>query len=279
LLSYRSEALDAVQNDLGRLATGLAVSFNAVHATGEDLAGEAGGNFFSLGDIKPIPTSGNSDTATLTVSVDNINKLTGTDFKLSVDASSNYTVTEVPGGRTWAMTLNGNSLEPVPDANDSAIEGTALNGLKFNLTNAPQPGDSWLVQPTRAAAGSIGLSISQPEKIAVAAPGTGTANGDVGLKLAQLQTNKVLGNGAMSLNEAFSQVVNRVGVLTQQNTTSVNAQKTLVNQNYAAQQALSGVNLNEEYVNLDRYQEQFRAASRLIDVSSTIFDTLLALRN
>jgi flagellar hook-associated protein 1 FlgK len=82
----------------------------------------------------------------------------------------------------------------------------------------------------------------------------------------------------MSLNEAFSQIVNRVGVLTQQNTTSVNAQKTLVDQNYAAQQGFSGVNLNEEYVNLDRYQEQFRAASRLIDVSSQLFDTLLSLR-
>jgi flagellar hook-associated protein 1 FlgK len=150
--------------------------------------------------------------------------------------------------------------------------------MVLNLSADAATGDSWLIQPTRAAAGSIGLSISAPEKIAVAAPGTGTANGDVGLKLAGLQTDKVLGDGAMSLNEAFSQIVNRVGVLTQQNTTSVNAQKTLVDQNYAAQQGFSGVNLNEEYVNLDRYQEQFRAASRLIDVSSQLFDTLLSLR-
>jgi len=53
----------------------------------------------------------------------------------------------------------------------------------------------------------------------------------------------------------------------------------LIQQNFSAQQAVSGVNLNEEYVNLERYQEQFRAASRLIDVSGTLFDTLLGLRS
>jgi flagellar hook-associated protein 1 FlgK len=73
--------------------------------------------------------------------------------------------------------------------------------------------------------------------------------------------------------------VNKVGVMTQQNATAAKAQATLIQQNFSAQQAVSGVNLNEEYVNLDRYQEQFRAASRLIDVSSTLFDTLLGLRS
>ncbi|HUH39558.1 MAG TPA: flagellar basal body rod C-terminal domain-containing protein, partial [Castellaniella sp.] len=106
----------------------------------------------------------------------------------------------------------------------------------------------------------------------------GSANGDIALRLAALRTEKVLGNGAMSLNEAYAQIVNKVGVLTQQNNTAQKAQDTLIQQNYSAQQTVSGVNLNEEYMDLNRYQEQFRAASRLIDVSSTLFDTLLSLR-
>ncbi|MBC7204760.1 MAG: flagellar hook-associated protein FlgK, partial [Pusillimonas sp.] len=112
----------------------------------------------------------------------------------------------------------------------------------------------------------------------VAASDAGDADNGNALKLAQLQTGKVLGNGTMSLNESFSQIVNTIGVHTQQNQTAQKAQDTLIQQNFSAQQAISGVNLNEEYVNLERYQEQFRAASRLIDVSSTLFDTLLGLR-
>jgi flagellar hook-associated protein 1 FlgK len=83
----------------------------------------------------------------------------------------------------------------------------------------------------------------------------------------------------MSLNEAYSQIVNKVGVLTQQNATQARAQATLAQRNSAALQAVSGVNLNEEYVNLMRAQEMFMAASRLIDVSGMLFDTLLGLRH
>lgn len=269
LLAYRREALDTVQNDLGRLATGLAVAFNAVHATGEDLSGNAGGEFFSLGDITPLPGKDNS-AADLTVTRGDINDLSAKDYSLAFNGTS-YTLTTLPQG-----------TERVLDGTEQAAllgTGFEVDGITLKLDVAATDGDSWLIQPTRAAAGSLALTISEPEKIAAAKPGTGTANGDIGLALAKLQTDKILGNGSLSPNEAFSQIVNRVGVLTQQNSTAVNAQKTLVQQNFAAQQAFSGVNLNEEYVNLERYQEQFRASSRLIDVSSTLFDTLLALRN
>jgi flagellar hook-associated protein 1 FlgK len=115
--------------------------------------------------------------------------------------------------------------------------------------------------------------------VAAASPDAGSANGDVALALAQLQTARLLDNGAMSLNEAYSQIVNKVGVLTQQNATQARAQATLAQRNSAALQAVSGVNLNEEYVNLMRAQEMFMAASRLIDVSGMLFDTLLGLRH
>ncbi|NGM87567.1 flagellar hook-associated protein FlgK [Parapusillimonas sp. SGNA-6] len=264
LMNYRREALDAVQNDLGRLATGLAVAINEVHGTGVDLGGVVGGAFFSLNSPKVLPAAGNGATApTLTANIDDVNKLTAQDYRVEFNGTA-YVVTSVPNGTVTTLTAN----------------PQVIDGVEFNFAGGTAAaGQSWLVQPTRAAAGDLSLSIDDPAKIAAAAPNTGSANGDVALKMAQLQTGKVLGNGSMSLNEAFSQVVNKVGVLTQQNSTAAKAQATLIQQNFAAQQAVSGVNLNEEYVNLDRYQEQFRAASRLIDVSSTLFDTLLGLRS
>ena len=56
------------------------------------------------------------------------------------------------------------------------------------------------------------------------------------------------------------------------------AQANLIKQTAAAQQSVSGVNLNEEYVSLSLYQEQYQASARIIDVASTVFDTLLGLR-
>lgn len=268
LLQYRSEALDAVQNELGRLAVGLALSVNEIHEQGADLQGNPGKPFFSLGPVKVMPASDNSTQASLTVNFDtdpsnNANHLTGQDYRIEYNGTD-YIATRVPEGTSHV--LQG------PDY--------ALDGLKFEgLPATPAAGDSWLVQPTRAAAGGISMAITDPAHVAAAQMGAGTADGENALKLAALQTKKVLGGGAMSLNETFSKIVNKVGVLTQQNGTAAKAQASLIQQNYKAQQAVSGVNLDEEYVYLDRYQEQFRAASRLIDVSSTLFDTLLGLRN
>src|SRR5690606_23019323 len=144
--------------------------------------------------------------------------------------------------------------------------------------------DSWLIQPTRDAASAMTVTITDPAKFAAAGEvspgvGAGTANGDNALELAALRSKKILANGSMGMNEAYSQLVNTVAVKTQQNTTAQKAQETLISQNFSAQQAVSGVNLDEEYIDLEQYQEPYRAAARLIDTASTLFDTLLALRD
>ena len=42
-----------------------------------------------------------------------------------------------------------------------------------------------------------------------------------------------------------------------------------------AQQSLSGVNLDEEAANLLRYQQQYQAAGKVMQIANTLFDTLL----
>lgn len=287
LLSYRREAVDTVQNDLGRMAAGLAITFNRVHKQGFDLTGAPGEQFFTLGDPKVIRGGHNNNNTTggaeatakfdvdpPTADPDAASKLTAQDYKITFDGTD-YTVTRVPDGTT---AYTGTDLDTVPQKIDGLVLGIDTTG------GAAQAGDSWLVQPTRNAAADIKLEITDPAKIA-ADGGTGgtpnvasgSANGENALELAKLQTGKTLGNHTMSINESFSQIVNKVGVLTQKNASAAKAQNTLIQQNYSAQQNVSGVNLNEEYVNLNQYQQQFQAASRLIDVSSVLFDTLLGM--
>ncbi len=268
LLTFRREALDAVQNDLGRLATGLALSVNEIHMRGYDLTGAQGLEFFDLADPKVIRGEGTVG-ADPDVSITGVNQLTTNDYRVTYDGAS-YTVTRLPDGNVAA----------------AGVGVLTFDGLEVDFSNTPAAaaGDTWLIQPMRDAAARLQVAITDPGRFAAAGQTdtdepAGPANGDIALKLAEQQTEKLLGNGAMSLNEAYSQIVNKVGVLTQQNTTAQKAQQTLIQQNYAAQQAVSGVNLNEEFMNLNQYQEQFRAASRLIDVSSTLFDTLLSLRS
>lgn len=268
LLAYRHDLLDSVQNELGRLAMGLAVAINAQHVQGVDLSGNAGAEFFGLDAMTVIPSASNSSPAMVTAELADINMLSGNDYRIE-RTDDGYLIARLPQGSQIVLA-------------DTDIVGGAytLDGVTLQFPGgALATGDSWLVQPTRGAAGSLTLLVDDPAAIAAAAVSTGTANGDNALGMAKIQTDKLLGNGAMSLNEAFSQIVNKVAVQTQQNSTSSKAQAILINQTFAAQQAVSGVNINEEYVSLESFQQQFIAASRLIDVSGTLFDTLLHLRS
>jgi flagellar hook-associated protein 1 FlgK len=285
LIQYRQEVLDDVQNNLGRLAVGLAQAFNAVHHQGEDLSGAAGTDFFTVGAVKPIPNVADAAHAgNVAVSIEDANALTAEDYRVTpryVPAADpndapvfdGYDITNLTTKATTSVPVGATQWPPASDPVET------LDGLVFTFSGTPPaPGDSWLVQPTRQMAASLGVAVTDPAKIAAAAEGTGTANGEVALKLAQLQVDKTLGDGSMSVTEAFSQIVNRIGVTSQQNKTANSAQQSLIQQTFAAQQEISGVNLNEEYVNLEQYLEQFRAASKLIEVSGNMFDTLLGMR-
>ncbi len=278
LLTFRSDALDATQNDLGRIALGISIAINDQHAKGFDLSGTPGGEFFNVGTPKVVGNEKNSATAgtpTASYVPGELSKITNQDYRVEFDGT-NYKVTRVPEGTAISPAVNGTKL--------------SFDGVEIDTAGmTPTAGDSWLIQPTRDAAAAMTVTITDPAKVAAAgwdpdanggAGGpAGTANGDNALALAALRSQKILANGSMGMNEAYSQLVNTVAVKTQQNTTAQKAQETLISQNYSAQQAVSGVNLDEEYINLQQYQEQYRAAARLIDTASTLFDTLLALRS
>jgi flagellar hook-associated protein 1 FlgK len=270
LLQFRSQSLDVIQNQLGQMAAGLAVTFNALHQNGVDLQGLAGGDFFSIKPVTALTNADNAGTGALTASYDpaNISQLTASDYAIGFDGT-NYTVTRLPGNAPVTVTATGG-----PPAT-----ALAFDGLNVSITGGPQPGDSWTLQPTRNAARDLGMAITDPAKIAASSTtDPGSANGDNALALAQLQTTRNLSGNSLSVGDLFSQIVNTVGQQTADAKANDKAQTAVLNQRTTNNASVSGVNLNEEYVNLSQYQEQYQAAAKIIDVASTIFDALLGLK-
>lgn len=130
----------------------------------------------------------------------------------------------------------------------------AANGWSVALNGAPKPGDSF----------SIGANTS------------GAGDNTNALALAGIADRGVLDGGASTLSNAYAQLVSRVGVDAQQAQSGLAAQNTLLKQSIAAQQNVSGVNLDEEAANLVKFQQSYQAAAQVISVASSLFDTLLA---
>ena len=154
LLAFRSQTLDPVQNNLGRVATVLAQTFNDQHKLGQDLNGALGQNFFNVPAGQVVSNSNNAGTAVITTSNTAVGALTGSDYRLSFSAGN------------WSLLrLTDNNLTTFTTF-PQTVDGVTLNSPSGTASN----GDSFLIQPTRNGARDITVALSDPALVAAAAP-------------------------------------------------------------------------------------------------------------
>ena len=160
LLAFRSSSLDDAKNALGRVAMGLAQTFNDQHQLGQDLNGALGGNFFNVASPQTIANSSNNTTsnAQITASIADIGAVTTSNYTLAYTGTS-YTLTR----------LSDNTVTTLP----GTFPGSAatVDGVTLTLTSGSfTAGDSFLIRPTRNGGRDISVAVSDTAKIAIAAP-------------------------------------------------------------------------------------------------------------
>lgn len=180
-----------------------------------------------------------------------------TPFTLNFNAGN---LSGFPAGQAITVTTTGGATTTYPAGSSvpySAGASISVAGISFSLSGSPANGDQFSVSAN-----------------------SGNAPGDNrnALQLASLQTQKVMSNGTASYQDTFNQLVSYVGNRTRELQVTGAAEQTLLNQTINAQQSESGVNLDEEAVNLLRYQQAYQAAGKVMQIAGTLFETLLAIR-
>lgn len=163
LLAFRSGVLTDAQNALGRVAAGLAQTFNDQHRLGQDLNGTLGGNFFTPPQPVVAGRTTNTGNGVVSAAISNASALTGSNYRLAVNGA-NYVLTRLSDG---ASTTYGSLPQTVDGLTIDVASGTPANG------------DSFLIQPTRHAANSLAVAITNASRVAAAAPirtASGAAN-------------------------------------------------------------------------------------------------------
>ena len=162
-----------------------------------------------------------------------------------------------PASEPVTVTVNGTSTTYPAGSTIPFTSGAtyAVAGVSFQISGTPANGDSFTLTPN-----------------------TSTAAGDNrnALLMAGLQTAGNI-NGSISYESAFAQLVSSVGNKTRELQITSKASGELVAQSIEAQQSMSGVNLDEEATNLLRYQQAYQAAGKMMQIASTLFDTILAI--
>lgn len=268
VLKFRSETLDGVRNQLGQLALAMADSFNQQHRAGFDLNGDAGGDFFSFSGGRVVDNTRNTGDASLSVSYTDTGKVKANDYRVEFDGS-NWQVSRLPDNVKVNATP-GTSADGKPTLN--------FDGLEVSIDGNAQAKDSFTVKPVSDVAGNLKVAITDSSKIAAAGKDdSGRGDNENAKKLLDLQTKNLV-DGKATLSGAYAGIVSGVGNQTAAAKAIATSQAKIVTQLGAQQQSMSGVNLDEEYGELLRFQQYYMANAQVIQTASSLFDALLNIR-
>jgi len=167
LLNFRREMLDPARNELGRMAVALTQVTNVQHRVGQDLYGDLGTDFFAVGGVQARGANTNAGSATLSATRTNTGQLTTDDYIVRFDTGT-WRVQRAATGETVPFTLGGGGE-------------LQFEGLSIAVSGTAQSGDRFLVRPTAEAVGGLRMLVTDPSRVAAAAPiRTGTAAANAG---------------------------------------------------------------------------------------------------
>jgi flagellar hook-associated protein 1 FlgK len=158
LLDFRRELLDPARNQLGQMAVALTEATNSQHREGIDLSGNMGGDLFAVGAAEVLTATTNTGTAAVAATRTGAGTLTPHDYVMRYNGSA-WTMQRADNGAPVSFTGTGTAADPI-------VGG----GVSVVLSGAPAAGDRFLLRPAAAAIRGLDVLVSDPARIAAAAP-------------------------------------------------------------------------------------------------------------
>jgi len=285
LLAVRDEIIPGYIKDLDTLASAVIGEINRIHAGSVGLVGfdsvtasvpardatvplaSAGYSFPLVSGSLSIRVTGSDGTEIATYEID-VDPSTDSleDLAARIDAADG-----VPGGGDVTASVNP----------DGTLTLSAGNGERIAFTDdssgflAAAGINTFFTGTDAATIGVADAIASDPRLIAASATGE-VGNNAAALELAALRDASVMEDGS-SLTGFYRGIVTRVGVEASHAAELESAAGLMTDSLQARQEELSGVSLDEEAVNMMRYQRAFEAAARLISAVDEMLATVLGM--
>ncbi len=118
--------------------------------------------------------------------------------------------------------------------------------------------------------------LDNPDQLAA---GIGSASGDAGnlARLVSLRDRDLTDLASNTIEDFYADLVGDIGFETSAARTTLQAQDQLLAQLQADRESISGVNIDEEMIDMLKYQQSYEAAARFISVAQEMTDTLISL--
>lgn len=179
-------------------------------------------------------------------------KVTAIDVAPTLPLANSLILTFNSANNRWDVTGGASTQLNYTPANDSAGVSRTIGGLTFTLSGKPVNGDVITIENNTSAAGD---------------------NRNM-LALADLQDSNVV-ESKRSFSGEYNSLVTNVAVASRKAQSAADAEYVLLKQATTSRDNLQGVNLEEEAIQLIRYQQALQAASKLVSIADTVFQAML----
>ncbi len=266
LFKFRNEDLVQARNELNMMALQMANRFNEVNGNGYDLNGNPGEDLFSFKDPVAQANRNNVGDASFNVSWGNISDV----------QAQEYTITfKGPGDSDWEVVrADGSKVTPTIGQNGEL----EFDGISMMPNGTPQPGDSFRMNPVENVASSLKVAITSGDQIAASSsddPSDESNNENI-KALIGIRDERLIGNA--TLTEAYASLVSNVGSSMSSLKSNLETSAKVVTAVQTQQQSVAGVDIYEEYVNLQMFQQYYQANAQVLQTAVSIFDTILSIR-
>lgn len=230
----------------------------------------------------------------LTITTSSGAVLVAGDQNASLETSSSGGVTHLLIGgvdQTAALTNAGGQIGGALEARDSDIPdalkdidqmawdiGSAVNAQQAIGVDANGAAGSpifALGSGVTGAAGAISVVLSDPAGIAASASGAGSQDGSNARAIAALASAAtVSGQTPVAF---YAALVGNIGAKVSEATTTQASQSASLSQLQSQQSALSSVNMNDQAVLLQTYEQSYQAASKVFTILNSVFSSAINL--
>lgn len=190
------------------------------------------------------------------------------------------------GGLSFQATqpVDGN-LSVVVDGTARGLGGPSMSQLfglgiiqRSNRANAFQVNQTLMADPTKLALGKLDLSVAAGQPALRAGDGRGAlALADAGDQVANFRASGSLGDVAMTVSRYAAEFGGSIGRDAAAADNRKQGAASVMGEATGRRQAVEGVNLDEELVRLQSYQQAFNASARMIQAASDLFEVLVKI--
>jgi flagellar hook-associated protein 1 FlgK len=262
------QALSAGNNFNGSSISlnGMQIDFGAPPSGGDSFNVAANGNnFFDPLTVKATELNSAGTTQISSANIFDRSAITYDEYKVTFTGANTYDLYNYSTKQTTSGTL-------------TAANTLVTNGIEAAFNGVPSTGDTFKISPIQTAVFDSNVAIIDTRKVAAASasPGLSGDNGNA-LTIANMAQTPQAGLNGASFLDYYNGTVTTVGGLSKTAKDTATFADSLSQQLQSKHDSISGVSLDEEAMNLVKYQKAFEASARLINVTDDMLAILLKL--